>query len=97
LPGLAALIGLLGAAFVSLARIRRARSEFIFVLPVFLFSILLNMITGGIDNRIMFFWIAAVFLVDRMVIEHEREHYVDVANSSDYLWSSKALSTPFIV
>ncbi len=97
LPGLAALLGLLGAAFVSLARIRRARSEFIFVLPVFLFSILLNMITGGIDNRIMFFWIAAVFVVDRMVIEKQREHYSDVPHSSDYLWSSKPLSTPYSV
>jgi hypothetical protein len=87
----------LGAAFVSLARIRRARSEFIFVLPVFLFSILLNMITGGIDNRIMFFWIAAVFVVDRMVIEQGRRRYADIANSSDYLWSSKALSTPYSV
>jgi O-antigen ligase len=97
LPGLVALLGLLGAGFISLARIRRARSEFIFVLPVFLFTILTNMITGGIDDRIMFFWIAAVFVVDRMVIEKPREHYAGLATPSDYLWSSKTLSTPYSV
>jgi hypothetical protein len=97
LPGLTVLLGLLGAAFISLARIRRARSEFIFVLPVFLFSILLNMITGGIDNRIMFFWIAAVFVVDRMVLEQEREHYADAPPAFEYMWSSRAHSTPYVV
>ena len=94
LPGLIALLGLLGAAAVSLARIRRGRSDFIFVLPVFLFSILLNMITGGIDNRIMFFWIAAVFVVDRMGLEREREDAA--AYASEYAWQNRLVRTPVL-
>ncbi len=95
IPGLIALLGLLGAAAVSLARIRRAGSEFIFVLPVFLFSILLNMITGGIDNRIMFFWIAAVFVVDRMGLEREREDAA-AAYASEYAWQNRLMRTPVL-
>ena len=96
LPGLIALLGLLGAAVVSLKRIRRAGSRFIFVLPVFLFSVLLNMITGGIDNRIMFFWIAAVFVVDRMELERARESAESAAYATEYAWPSELMRTPVL-
>jgi len=94
LPGLAALLWLLGLAVVALARIRNVRSEFIFVLPVFLFTMLLNMITGEIDNRVMFFWIAAVFLVDRFVHSQERQKYQAQLAQKQYWWRDRLSRTP---
>lgn len=94
LPGLAALLWLLALAVAALARIRRVRSEFIFVLPVFLFSMLLNMITGEIDNRIMFFWISAIFLVDRFVRSREREEYYAQFRHPQRWWQSRLSRTP---
>jgi O-antigen ligase len=76
LPGLAALVALLGGALLALSRLRKSKNEFTFVLPVFLFCILSNLVSNGIENRVMFFWISVTFVAARMAKQKERQPLV---------------------
>jgi O-antigen ligase len=76
LPGLAALVALLGGALSALFWLRKSKNEFTFVLPVFLFCILSNLVSNGIENRVMFFWISVTFVAARMAKQKERQPLV---------------------
>jgi O-antigen ligase len=67
MPGLIALFWLLGSALVSLLHVRRSKSEFVFMLPVFLFACLFNSISSGVVNRITFTCIGLAFVAARML------------------------------
>jgi O-antigen ligase len=90
IPGLTALLVLLGAMIVALRRVRSAHSEFSFVLPVVLFSILLNAITGNIEDRVFFFWLSAGFVAARFTL---REHTpAELIERPEYEYSARRLA-----
>lgn len=71
LPGLVALLALLAGALSELLWLRKSKNEFTFVLPVFLYCIFSNLVSNGIENRVLFFWIGAAFLAGRMAKQKE--------------------------
>jgi hypothetical protein len=69
-------VALLGGALSALFWLRKSKNEFTFVLPVFLFCILSNLVSNGIENRVMFFWISAAFVAARLAKQKERQPLV---------------------
>ena len=68
LIGCASLLGLLfGAATALRENIRFAGSQFAFLLPGFLLPVLSGLVTGGLDNRLLWFWCGTIFAVSRMI------------------------------
>ena len=71
LIGCASLLALLFATGAALREnIRRAGSHFLFLVPAFLLPVISGLITGGLDNRLLWFWCGTIFAVSRM-IHHE--------------------------
>jgi len=67
LPGVTILVVLFVAAFAGLFKAARAGyREFLLAIPVLLFSVIYNSVTGTVENRLLFFWLGTAFVVARM-------------------------------
>jgi O-antigen ligase len=51
--------------------IRLSGSHFAFLMPAFLLPVLTGLVTGGLDNRLLWFWCGTIFAVSRMVHQIE--------------------------
>jgi len=68
LIGCGLLLAILLNTWAALRKIvRRAGSGFVFLLPVFLMSVQLNLITGDLETRLLWFWCGTILAVSRMI------------------------------
>jgi O-antigen ligase len=57
--------------------IQRSGSQYAFLAPAFLLPILTGLVTGGLDNRLLWFWCGTIFAICRMVqyqLQQPRAH-----------------------
>ena len=70
LIGCGSLLAFLIAAGAALRKIlHRSGSPYAFLVPTFLLPIITGMVTGGLDNRWLWFWCGTIFAVSRMIQE----------------------------
>ena len=75
LIGCASLLALLFATACALREtIRFAGSHFAFLLPAFLLPVISGLMTGGLDNRLLWFWCGTIFAVSRMIRRELARH-----------------------
>jgi O-antigen ligase len=67
LLGLTALGAFFLAAFGAMRKIRKSGPEFLFLLPIFAFCVLVSMFSSDIVNRPIWAWYAMVFVAARMI------------------------------
>jgi O-antigen ligase len=71
LVGWASLLAFLIATVSTLRKIMRGRlgPQYAFLLPAILLPVLAGSVSGGLDNRLLWFWCGTIFAVSRMIQE----------------------------
>lgn len=83
LVGCAILLGFLLTAWSALRKtVLRAGSYFVFLLPVFLFAIISNLVTGDLESRLLWFWCGTIFALTRLIRQQWRTQRYQYASST---------------
>jgi O-antigen ligase len=68
LIGCGSLLAFLIATGAALRKIIRCSgSHYVFLMPTFLLPVFTGLVTGGLDNRLLWFWCGTIFAVSRMI------------------------------
>ncbi len=84
--GLSALILLAVGAAQALRKIYLARAhELIFILPVLAFCWVYNLVTGDLENRVLWFWFGVAFTCARLLRERELQVAREISSDASFL------------